>query len=187
MSRFLKGIIPEDNHRYPTFSHALNLLEERKARILVETGTARGGKSNSGNDGCSTLIFAEWAKHHGSSFYSADIDSSALAEAQKALGEPSPLVTLVHSDSVAFLEKFNQPIDFLYLDSFDFDEEFYFPSQQHHLKEIIAAEPKFTENSFVLIDDCDLPHGGKGKLVIEYLLEKGWKIAARGYQVLLTT
>ena len=28
----------------------------------------------------------------------------------------------------------------------------------------------------VLIDDCDLPGGGKGKTVIEYMTRKGWQV-----------
>lgn len=53
-----------------------------------------------------------------------------------------------------------------YLDSFDFDISNPLPSQKHHLKEIEAAYDKLTDNSVVMIDDCDLPGGGKGKGVI---------------------
>jgi hypothetical protein len=35
-----------------------------------------------------------------------------------------------------------------------------------------------------MIDDCDLSFGGKGKLVIQYLLDRGWKIALSGFDIL---
>ena len=91
----------------------------------------------------------------------------------------------VCSDSVSFLQNFGKTIDFLYLDSYDFDVDNPFPSQHHHLLEISAAYPFLNENSIVLIDDCDLPHGGKGKLAIQFLMQRGWQVLMSGYQVLL--
>lgn len=58
----LEEKIPKDNMRFKTFLYALNLMKERHAQILVETGTARCGKSNCIGDGCST--FSDWTKHH---------------------------------------------------------------------------------------------------------------------------
>ncbi len=150
-------------------------MAKRKAQILVETGTARGGRSNCAGDGCSTPIFAEWASQHGALLYSVDIDRTALITAERCLGDLYKYVKFVHSDSIVFLKNFNQKIDFLYLDSYDFDFKNPLPSQQHHYQEIVAAYPWLTDQTIILIDDCDLPHGGKGKLVIEFLLEKGGK------------
>ncbi len=41
------------------------------------------------------------------------------------------------------------------------------------------------EQSVILIDDCGLPHGGKGKLAIEFLKDQGWILLKEGYQTLL--
>lgn len=183
--KILEGKIPPDNFRYDTFMYALQLLNERKASIIVETGTARDGLGGCIPAGCSTMIFAEWAKDHRAEFYSVDINPTSIFIAAQDLRDLKPFVYLVCSDSVAFLTNFSHPIDFLYLDSYDFDANNPSPSQEHHLKEIIAAYPWLTSNSIVMIDDCDLPHGGKGKLVIDYLLKRGWKIIASGYQVIL--
>lgn len=94
-------------------------------------------------------------------------------------------VVLVCSDSVRYLKSFGKQIDFLYLDSFDYDFNNPSPSQRHHLREIIAAYPWLTKESIVMIDDCDLAGGGKGVLVISYLINRGWKIAMQGYQVIM--
>jgi len=63
-----------------------------------------------------------------------------------------------------FLQNFDRPIDFPYRDSYDFNPHDPKPSQNHHLKEIVAAYSCLHENSVVLIDDCDLPQGAKEPL-----------------------
>lgn len=183
--KILEGKIPPHNHRYRTFVYALELLSERKALTIVETGTARYGLSNCLGDGCSTMIFGEWAKNHAAEFYSVDIDPESIMNAENDLGDLKTFIHLICNDSITFLTNFSRPIDFLYLDSFDLDLNDPLPSQEHHLKEIIAAYPWLHSNSIVMIDDCDFPCGGKGKLAIEYLLDKGWEIIASGYQVIL--
>lgn len=182
---YLEKRISPESKRYKTFTIAFQLMQQRNARVLVETGTARNGCANCEGDGCSTIIFAEWSRDNNGFLYSVDIDRNALGRAKSALKDNNRFVKLVHSDSIEFLKNFNKPIDFLYLDSYDFDARNPAPSQNHHLREIIAAYPWLKDDSIVMIDDCALPHGGKGKLVIEFLLSKGWHIVAEGYQVIL--
>lgn len=181
----LEEKIPQNNPRYKTFLQALQLMKEKKAETLVETGTARCGKRNCIGDGCSTLVFAEWAAQNEAFLYSIDINKDNLQAAEKDLGDLSDFVQFVQSDSVIFLKTFSHPIDFLYLDSYDYEAHNPLPSQRHHLREIKAAYPWLTDDSIVMIDDCALPNGGKGKLVIEYLLKRKWKIVANDYQVIL--
>ena len=182
----LKDKICCQDKRYPTFLKALELMNERKVRTLVETGTARSGVSGCEGDGCSTIVWDLWAALHQAHFYSVDSDAQALETASAGLQTQGSASTFVHADSVAFLHDFGRPIDFLYLDSYDFDPNDPDPSQQHHLNEIIAAYPWLHEKSIVMLDDCALPFGGKGKLAIAFLEEKGWKILQSGYQVILS-
>ncbi len=178
--------IDQDNARYETFLSALQLMSQRQSKILVETGTSRYGDWNCGGDGCSTLIFGQWASENDSVLFSVDWDEEALQKAEEALSVDSKgSVQFVRSDSIAFLKEFNRPIDFLYLDSCDYADWDPSPSQRHHLNEIVAAYPWLHEQSVVMIDDCCLPQGGKGKLVIKYLRERGWMIFQKGYQVIL--
>jgi len=183
--RHLENRIPKENARHQTFLKAMELMLERNVKTIVETGTSRYGGVHCIGDGCSTLIFSDWAKENNATLYSVDIDRNALLHAKAALKPPIEHVHFVHKDSVEFLKNFNRPIDFLYLDSYDFELDNPNPSQQHHLNEIKAAMPWLTENSIILIDDCDLPYGGKGKLVIEFLEDRGWKVLLEGYQVIL--
>lgn len=184
-SQYLKNRIASDDKRYASYIEVLNLLNERNAKLLVETGTSRGGDSNFIGDGGSTIIFGHWAKQNGAYLFTVDIDSGALANAEQAARDYSNTIDFVCCDSITFLSEFSQQIDFLYLDSYDFDGWNPSPSQNHHLKEIEAAYDKLHDETVIMVDDCDLPYGGKGKLVIEFLLERGWKIVYEGYQVIL--
>lgn len=187
-------LLPQEynfKRRRNSFRLSMQLLEERNAKTLVETGVARKGLNNTKYDGASTIVFGLWAKQHQALLHSVDIDSGAIEEARKEVenNKIHDFVKLNVSDSEAYLKGFNEKVDFLYLDSYDYpkhDKAEQIASQEHHMKEIKAIEEKLHDNSLILIDDCDKPGGGKGKLVIAYLKEKGWKIIYKGYQVLLS-
>lgn len=183
----VEGRISKNNKRFDTFVQALDIIKKRNLQILVQTGTACSGTAWCENDGCSTIIFSDYLEEYPGRLYSVDNSSSAIEAAKKALihEESEADILFVENDSVEFFRNFNQQIDFLYLDSFDFEFTNPIPSQQHHLEEIQAAYPLLHDQSVIMIDDCGLPLGGRGKLVIEYLKEKGWKVIADKYQVLL--
>lgn len=187
---YLRNRIPVRNHRYETFRYVLELLDTRGVETMVETGTARDGASNFIGDGGSTIIFSEWARDHDVDFYSIDIDEKNISRSRSAVDRfvlnQKEKIHFICSDSISVLSQFGCPIDFLYLDSFDYDIYHPDPSQQHHLREIQAAYPYLSEKCVIMIDDCALSGGGKGKLVIEFLLMRGWKIVKNSYQVILT-
>src|ERR1700722_15354318 len=185
VENYLEGRLSKDDKRYATLLFALRLMKERRPANIVETGTSRFGNSNFVGDGGFTILMGDYVRDNDGIFYSVDTDIHALSKAASALGDSRHFVRLVNEDSVSFLQHFREPIDFLYLDSYDFDVNDPIPSQQHHLKEIMAAYPNLTKHSVVMVDDCGLPYGGKGRYVINYLVNRGWKILANGYQVIL--
>lgn len=182
---YLVDRIPQGDKREATFRLCFDLLSQRNAHILVETGTARNGCANCIGDGCSTILFADWAKDHGAELFSVDIDSSAIFQSKLATEAVNPHVQFAVQDSISFLKDFDCQIDFLYLDSYDFVIDDPTPSQLHHLYEIQAAYPHLHKKTVVMIDDCDLPHGGKGKLAIQFLQSRGWEVLMSGYQTVL--
>lgn len=109
--------------RYPSFLFILRLLEQRRATVLVETGTARNGTAHFDWDGNSTVIFADWAKQNNAKLYTVDISPSAIESAKNATKPYKDCIIFSCQDSIQFLADFEAPIDFLYLDSFDFDEK----------------------------------------------------------------
>ena len=176
--------------RRHSFKKTLELLTERQAKILVETGTSRNGLENTRGDGAATIVFGKWAKKYNARLFSADISKDSVAGSQKAVEEQEleDYVSVHHQDALEFLKSFDKTIDFLYLDSYDYsrtDTDIQKKSQEHHLKEFKLAEPKLHDQSIVLIDDCGLPGGGKGKLVVDYMAKKEWEIVINAYQILL--
>ena len=189
----LYPLVPEKYNfgkRRDTFLMTMNIMSKNKSTVLLETGVARHGLEYSKSDGASTIIFGQYAKNNGGKLYSVDINHNNIEVCQKSLNEMniSSHVELTTSNSIDYLKKFPHKVDFLYLDSYDYnryDTQIINESQLHHLNEIKAIENKLHQSSIILIDDCHLPGGGKGVKAINYLQSKGWQILISKYQVLL--
>ncbi len=175
--------------RRNTFLKVMDLMKTIEAKTIIETGTSREGLHGAKSNGAATIVFGKWAKENGAFVHSVDISEDSCKNAQQEVDKQNlnEFVKIHHSDSLIFLENFKDKVDLLYLDSYDYssDVEVQKKSQEHHLLEFKAIESRLHQNSIVLIDDCDLPNGGKGKLAIAYMLEKNWKIVMDAYQVLL--
>jgi hypothetical protein len=176
--------------RRDTFRCVLRMLSESQAKVLVETGTAREGLAGAKSNGASTVVFGRWAMENDAILHSVDIscDSIAASRAEVSKQNLVSAVRFYQQDSIEFLSEFRDPVDFLYLDSYDYDKldtAVQKASQEHHLAEFKAIESCLHDKTLVLIDDCDLPNGGKGKLVIDYMLDSGWETVMEAYQVIL--
>ncbi|WP_350287502.1 class I SAM-dependent methyltransferase [uncultured Croceitalea sp.] len=175
--------------RRETFRLSLQLLKQIRARTIIETGTSREGLHGAKSNGAATIVFGKWAKENDAFVHSVDISKESVENAQLEVNRQNlqNVVEIHHSDSLQFLTNFEQSVDFLYLDSYDYsnDIEVQKKSQAHHLKEFMAIEKQLHDQTIVLIDDCDLPNGGKGKDVIAYMQKNGWRVAVDAYQVLL--
>lgn len=176
--------------RRVTFAKVLKLLKERHAKVIVETGTSRLGLENTKGDGGATIVFGKWAKENGAVMHSVDISEDSVNGSKKAVKEQGldDIVTVHLDDSLNFLKDFKDKIDFLYLDSYDYsktDLDIQKASKEHHLKEFQIIEDRLHQNTIVLIDDCRLPNGGKGKLVVDYMLQNDWEVIIDAYQILL--
>ena len=158
------------------------LMQERDARSIIETGTLRR-ENNWAGDGGMTWHFAQYCKRTGARLLTIDNSRKALDVAKKVLGDVER-VTFCESDSVIALQRFDMPIDVLYLDSLDYDLD---PrqSQAHVMDEVFAARPHLHEKSIIAIDDCGFPDGGKGGLGVPYLSASGWTVAHPGYLTVL--
>lgn len=176
--------------RRVTFAKTLQLLDKRKAKMIIETGTSREGLKNTKGDGAATIVFGIWAKQNNAKMHSVDINEASVKSSQNEIDLQglSNTVTVHLNDSLEFLKTFEDTVDFLYLDSYDYsrtDTDIQTKSQEHHLKEFKLIENKLHDKSIVLIDDCGLPGGGKGKTVVEYMLKRDWKVLIDAYQILL--
>ena len=189
--------------RRVSFTKIFNYLDSLPSPIIiVETGCLRMPNNWSG-DGQSTLLFDKYTqwRGNGSRVFTVDINKEATDSCRKIVGDSVYIHT---GDSVDFLRKLRDAlkiqVSLFYLDSYDVDFGYPFPSAAHHLKELVAISPMLLPTTLVVIDDCPLSArissdedgkyvmlsspeiGGKGFLVAQYASQVGAKVLFSHYQ-----
>lgn len=172
---FHKKYFQNLDKRYWTFKIALNLFLQRGGQIILETGTIR--QKDDWGAGNSTVIFGDFCKEYKKHLYTVDNNRDNLAISQRETLEFRLHISYELSDSLDYLERFDDKIDLLYLDSLDCKEDpndSNLEAQSHALLELKIALPKLSEKAIILIDDNLFLNGGKTKLCKEFLQSKGW-------------
>lgn len=164
--------------RAETFSEAVELAIDLGVREIIETGCWRGSVT----DGGSTLILAMLARHNSGTLTSYELEPRHIELARAKTSEYAGNCRFVCGDSVSNLREMITPIRMAYLDSYDYFEGQYEASQQHMLSEVEAILPKFEYPAILLLDDCDLPLGGKAGLAAPFLEQRGWTLRRLAYQ-----
>jgi len=173
--------------------------------IIVETGCLR--VKDNFLDGQSTLLFDKYTLSRGekSKVYTVDINPDSTKICEQVVSNNVKITT---GDSVRYLSnlakelfKNKKKITMFYLDSFDVDWKYPYPSAAHHLKELAAISKILHREALVVVDDApavgNLVHnkdmwqvlkspppviGGKGFLVHEYAEDIGAKVVFSHYQ-----
>lgn len=161
--------------RFPTMYLALSLLHNSETPLpnIVETGTTRKHIHNCPSwedrcgDGCSTVLFGDYVHHYGGHVWTCDIEQSHIDHCKIATQPYMEYITYCVSDSIKFLETFDQCIDLLYLDSVDGHTPF---ANEHQLSEIKTAWPKLTHQTIILLDDLE----SKTNLSIPFLQQNNY-------------
>ncbi len=174
--------------RNKTLLLALYIAKNRNLTHIVETGTTR--KEGFNMDGQATSLFGDYCHtllNGNGKIWTCDINKNNIDMCKQITEEYKSYITYVVDDSLNFLEKFDDRIDFLYLDSFDATEGKSEEASQHNLKEIKIALPKLHKDSVVVIDDYHMGENtGKGMYSVPYLKENGWRtLNTTGYQAVL--
>ncbi len=171
--------------RESTFVKAAELFRERHGQLIIETGCA--WFTPQGN---STYHLAKLAHDCDARFVSVDRNAEHVESAQKLIAPFAfKPVTIVHEDSVLFLSRWHEgEIDYLYLDSMDYDAQAPLVSKLHSVAEMGAAYGKLSPQAIVLLDDWN---GGrdemlKGDYTLRFLLYRGWHVVAEDRQLLLS-
>ena len=177
--------------------------------IIVETGCLR--VKDNFLDGQSTLIFDKYTLSRGenSKVFTVDVNKESTENCKKVVSDNVEITT---EDSVRYLNNLSSnflrnktKVSMFYLDSFDVDWRYVYPSAAHHLKELTSITRLLDENTLVVVDDApafgnltqadsetsqtwkilDSPApsiGGKGFLVHEYARHVGAKVFFSHYQ-----
>jgi len=177
--------------------------------IIVETGCLR--TKDNFLDGQSTLLFDKYTLSRGkkSKVYTVDINPKSTKVCKEVVSNNVEITT---SDSVRYLNNISQSffekktrVSMFYLDSFDLDWRYPFPSAVHHLKELTAITKILHEETLVVVDDSPATGylsqkenesnnawkilsspkptiGGKGTLVHEYASHVEAKLLFSHYQ-----
>ena len=125
--------------------------------IIVETGCLRIRENFL--DGQSTLLFDKYTLSRGekSKVYTVDINSSSTSVCKQTV---SSNVEITTDDSVRYLNNLTHKfftdktkVSMFYLDSFDVDWRYPYPSAVHHLKELAAISRVLHKDTLVVVDD----------------------------------
>ncbi len=183
--------------RYSSFRIIFELLEKKKDKnfLIVETGCMRAdhGQLAFGDDGASTFIFDDFINFYGGEVLSVDINQNNVNHA-KSMVSTKTIVECM--DSVEFLWNLpsSRKIDFLYLDSYDFDPENPIPSQLHHVKELCAVMKNLKKGTIIVVDDhlntpefasyrSTLAKGGKAGFIENFMTNIKAEVLYDGYQI----
>lgn len=197
---------PKLGIREKTFRKIFEHLDSIEGPLtIIETGCVRL-ENNWAGDGQSTVLLDKYINYRDkeSICYTVDINPASISECKKLVSQRVQVTT---DDSVHYLsllskklQKENKFINFAYLDSFDVDMTYWYPSAIHHLKELLALSKCINEKTLVVVDDCPLNGnfvhgegsqlltvgspsvGGKGRLVAEFAAAAGAKVEFTGYQ-----
>ena len=125
--------------------------------IIVETGCLR--VKDNFLDGQSTLLFDKYvlARGNKSKVYTVDINPNSTKVCKQTVSDNVEITT---EDSVRYLNKISKEflankvnVSMFYLDSFDVDWRYVYPSAAHHLKELTAINKVLNKDTLVVVDD----------------------------------
>ena len=210
--KWFNDISPKLGEREISFKKIFRYLDSQPTPIIiVETGCLR--KKDNFLDGQSTLLFDKYTLSRGanSKIYTVDINPESTKVCKQVCSKNVEITT---GDSIHYLSNISSAffknktkVSMFYLDSFDVDWRYSYPSAAHHLKELVAINRLLHEDTLVVVDDSPaignltqndnkpdepwkilsspspLPTiGGKGFLVHEYASHVGAKLVFSHYQ-----
>ena len=156
--KWFNEIAPKLGQREISFSKIFKYLDEQPTPIIiVETGCLRD-KDNF-LDGQSTLLFDKYTLSRGenSKVYTVDINPKSTKICKEVVSKNVEITT---DDSVRYLNnlatnflKNKTKVSMFYLDSFDLDWRYPYPSAAHHLKELTSINKILNEKTLVVVDD----------------------------------
>ena len=157
--KWFETIASKLGNREISFRKIFKYLDDQPTPIIiVETGCLRV----QGNflDGQSTLLFDKYTLSRGnkSKVYTVDINPNSTKACKETVSNNVEITT---DDSVRYLNNLSHKfftnktkVSMFYLDSFDVDWRYVYPSAAHHLKELTAITKILNRDTLVVVDDA---------------------------------
>jgi hypothetical protein len=167
---------------------AIELLKFTNNKTVVEIGGIRQKMEHTledfnpvcCNDGHSSEF---WCSKDNLEVYSVDINPHCQQFYADLKNRKNNFNYMI-GDGISFLNNFNKPIDLLFLDAWDVHVGS--PYAEMHYEAYLAAKNNLADRHIISIDDTDIMNGGKGKILIPYLLKNGYNMVISGRQTILT-
>ena len=208
--KWFDNIAPKLDQREISFRKIFKYLDSQPTPIIiVETGCLR--VKDNFLDGQSTLLFDKYTLSRGeqSKVYTVDINPNSTKVCKQVVSNNVEITT---DDSVRYLNNLTSnflenktKVSMFYLDSFDVDWRYTYPSAAHHLKELTSIMRLLNSDTLIVVDDSPAfgnltqtenesnptwkilnspapSIGGKGFLVHEYAKHVGAKLFFSHYQ-----
>ena len=208
--KWFNNIAPKLDQREISFRKVFKYLDSQPTPIIiVETGCLR--VKDNFLDGQSTLLFDKYTLSRGeqSKVYTVDINPNSTKVCKQVVSNNVEITT---DDSVRYLNNLTSnflenktKVSMFYLDSFDVDWRYTYPSAAHHLKELTSIMRLLNNDTLIVVDDSPAfgnltqsenesnptwkilnspapSIGGKGFLVHEYAKHVGAKLFFSHYQ-----
>ena len=208
--KWFNNIAPKLDQREISFRKIFKYLDSQPTPIIiVETGCLR--VKDNFLDGQSTLLFDKYTLSRGeqSKVYTVDINPNSTKVCRQVVSNNVEITT---DDSVHYLNNLTSnflenktKVSMFYLDSFDVDWRYTYPSAAHHLKELTSIMRLLNNDTLIVVDDSPAfgnltqtenesnptwkilnspapSIGGKGFLVHEYAKHVGAKLFFSHYQ-----
>ena len=208
--KWFNNIAPKLDQREISFRKIFKHLDSQPTPIIiVETGCLR--VKDNFLDGQSTLLFDKYTLSRGeqSKVYTVDINPNSTKVCKQVVSNNVEITT---DDSVHYLNNLTSnflenktKVSMFYLDSFDVDWRYTYPSAAHHLKELTSIMRLLNNDTLIVVDDSPAygnltqtenesnptwkilnspapSIGGKGFLVHEYAKHVGAKLFFSHYQ-----
>tara|TARA_B100001105_G_scaffold151267_1_gene121338 strand:+ start:56 stop:730 length:675 start_codon:yes stop_codon:yes gene_type:complete len=208
--KWFNNITPKLGEREISFRKVFKYLDSQPTPIIiVETGCLR--VKDNFLDGQSTLLFDKYTLSRGeqSKVYTVDINPNSTKVCKQVVSNNVEITT---DDSVRYLNNLTSnflenktKVSMFYLDSFDVDWRYTYPSAAHHLKELTSIMRLLNNDTLIVVDDSPAfgnltqtenesnptwkilnspapSIGGKGFLVHEYAKHVGAKLFFSHYQ-----
>ena len=208
--KWFDAIATKLGEREISFRKILKYLDVLPAPIVIVETRCLRVKDNF-LDGQSTLIFDKYTLSRGekSKVYTVDINPNSTKVCKQVVSNNVEVTT---NDSVRYLNNLSSnflknktKVSMFYLDSFDIDWRYTYPSAVHHLKELASITRLLNKETLVVVDDSPAfgnltqseneskptwkilnspapSIGGKGFLVHEYAKHVGAKVVFSHYQ-----